>query len=75
MNLDGLHNVRYAGNLYIGDEENAFDNGKESLLSIELPALETVAGQDNGKFGKGRPDLFQRPFRGDVSIRKRKEFQ
>ena len=45
MNLDGLHNVRYAGNLYIGDEENAFDNGKESLLSIELPALETVAGQ------------------------------
>ena len=43
--LDGLQNVRYAGNLYIGDEENAFDNGKESLLSIELPALETVAGQ------------------------------
>ena len=53
--LDGLQNVRYAGNLYIGDEENAFDNGKESLLSIEMPALETVAGAisiNSGKVGR-----------------------
>lgn len=53
--LDGLQNVRYAGNLYIGDEENAFDNGKESLLSIEMPALETVAGVisiNSGKVGR-----------------------
>ena len=43
--LDGLQNIRYVGNLHVGDETAVFDNGKETLLSVQLPALETVAGE------------------------------
>ena len=43
--LDGLQNIRYVGNLRMGDENAVFDNGKETLVSVQLPALETVAGE------------------------------
>ena len=58
--------------LYIGDEENAFDNGKESLLSIELPALETVAGQITVNSEKVGRICFSALSEAMSSIRKRK---